>query len=106
MSNEKIYNQWTEFILKSKYKDYFQSNEEAWDDTFNQVKDYIYKNNKRPNRYDKDIQIRQIGIWITRQQINYKKKQKIMKNNKIYNQWTEFVNSNKYKKYFVSNNEV
>ena len=28
-----------------------------------------------------------------------------MKNEIIYNQWTEFINDNKYKKYFISNED-
>jgi hypothetical protein len=40
------------------------------------------------------------NMWLSHQQQNYKKKEHIMKNNEIYNKWTEFLNDNNYKKYF------
>jgi len=34
------------------------------------------------------------------QQQNYKNKKNIMKDENIYNLWTEFINNDKYKKFF------
>ena len=102
MINEKIYNEWTQFM--NDYKEYFLSNEEFWYNTLNKVKEYIDENGKRPSQHDKDKEIKQLGSWIGTQQKNYKKKEEIMKNDKIYNEWTQFMNQ--YKKYFLSNEEI
>jgi DNA repair protein RadD len=101
MKNEEIYNKWTEFIISEKYKKYFQSAEYVWNESLNQVIQYIDTNLKRPSKHDKDKEIKQLGYWISHQQTNYKKKEQIMKNEEIYNKWTEFIISEKYKKYFT-----
>jgi len=106
MKNEEIYNQWTEFINDDKYKIYFISNEDVWINTLNQVKKYIDDNNKRPSSEDKNKEIKQFGQWILNQTKNYKNKEHIMKNEEIYNQWDNFMNDDKYKIYFISNEDV
>ena len=106
MINDDIYNKWTEFINDEKYKQYFMSNEELWNEKFNQVKKYIDNNNKRPLYRDKNENIKKLGVWISSQQNNYKKKDRIMSNNDIYNKWTEFINDDYYKLYFMSNEEL
>jgi hypothetical protein len=69
--------------------------------TLNEVKEYIDSNNQRPSsKHDKDQKIKQLGVWIQHQQNNYKKKEHIMKNETIYDNWTEFINNTKYKQYF------
>ena len=100
MKNEEIYNKWTEFINDPKYKQYLMSNEESWNESLSQVKKYIDENSKIPSQHDKDKNIKQLGSWISNQKLNYKNKNKIMKNEEIYNKWTEFINDNKYKQYF------
>ena len=84
MSNQYIYNKWTEFISDSKYKNYFLSNEDIWYDYLNKVKQYIDTYKKRPSAHDKNDDIKQIGLWTATQQTNYKKKTKIMSNQEIY----------------------
>ena len=37
--------------------------------------------------------------------IIYKNKKHIMENSEIYNKWTKFITSEKYKKYFLSNED-
>ena len=106
MKDEYRYKQWTEFINDKKYKQYFISNEEAWFEMFNKVKRYIITNNKRPSSQDKDNEIKSMGAWIGTQQQNYRKKDTIMKNEMIYNQWTEFIISDNYRKYFITDEEV
>jgi hypothetical protein len=106
MKNKEIYNEWTEFINDPKYKKYFLSNEEEWIENLYQVKKYIDKNDKKPTESNKDIQIKQLGVWISAHQTKYKKKEQIISNKEIYNKWTEFINDPKYKKYFLSNEEV
>jgi len=45
-------------------------------------------------------------MWLSTQQNNYSKKIKIMKNEDIQKKWIEFINDDKYKKYFMSNEEI
>jgi len=106
MKTEEKYNKWTEFITSEKYKKYFMSNEEKWFYNLNNIKKYIDTNNKRPIKENKDIEIKQLGQWISTQQDSYKKKDQIMKTDYIYDEWTVFINSEKYKKYFMSNEDA
>jgi hypothetical protein len=100
MKDNNIYNKWTEFINSEKYKIYFQSQYEDFIMNLNKVKKYIDENNKRPGGRNKDKDIKLLGIWILRQNRNYKKKFENMKDENIYNKWTEFINNEKYKQYF------
>lgn len=102
MENTQIYNKWTEIINSPKYKKYLQSNDKLWYDTFQDVIQYIHDNNIKPNSNDKDIKTKQLGQWIITQQTNYKKKDRAMKNEEIYNKWNEFINDPKYINYFQS----
>ena len=102
MKDDEIYNEWNKFI--NEYQEYFLSNEEIWYDTLNKVKEYVIENKKRPSSTDKDIEIKQLGCWITMQQKNYIKKEYIMKNQGIYNGWNQFMNE--YEEYFKSNEEI
>jgi len=103
MKNPDIYSKWTKFITHNKYKIYFMSNNEEWLINFNNIQKYIDENNKRPSTHDNNQNIRIMSKWLSHQQTNYKSKKEIMKNSKIYDKWTEFITSEKYKKYFMSN---
>jgi len=107
MSNNEIYNKWTEFINDLRYKKYFQSNEDRWNENLQKVVVYINENKKRPSTNDrKNKDIKQLGEWITHQMKNYKNKKEIMSNDEIYNKWTEIINNPQYKKYFQSNEDT
>ena len=43
---------------------------------------------------------KKMGKWLSHQITNYKTREHIMKNDTIYNLWIDFINSDKYKKYF------
>ena len=101
MKDVNIYNKWTEFINSDKYNIYFQSQYEYFIINLNKLKIYINENRKRPQRKDKDENIKVLGNWMNTEIINYNKKQKNMKDENIYNKWTEFINNEKYKKYFL-----
>ena len=77
----------------------------SWDEKLEWVKKYIDENGKRPLTIDKNLKIKQYGQWISNQNQNYKDKKAIMKNSEIYNKWTEFINDDKYKIHFLSNDE-
>ncbi len=106
MKNEQIYNKWSEFINDNKYNEYFKSNEDKWNDSYNKVIEYINKNNKKPSGVDHDIEIKQLGLWIGTQKQKYKKKIEIMKNEEIYKKWSNFINDDKYKKYLQSKEDT
>jgi hypothetical protein len=91
MKNKEIYDTWTKFINDEKYIKYFISNEELWYNKLDEVISYIDINNKRPSLNDTNKYIKQLGQWFDNQQSNYKKKEKIMKINEIYNTWTKFI---------------
>src|SRR3989304_2838749 len=105
MSNDTIRKQWEKFTTDDKYKDYFMSNEDSWIKTLNEVKYFIDKNSKRPTQHSKNKEEKTMGTWISHQIKNYKKQKEIMSNEKIRKQWEEFTNDNKYKKYFMSNED-
>lgn len=88
MKYENRYNIWTEFLKE--YKEYFITNEEVWEKNLINLKYFIKKNNRRPNKRSTDEE-KQLGTWLTNQQKIYKVKSGVMKNEIIYNKWTEFI---------------
>lgn len=107
MKNEQIRNEWCEFVNSEKYKKiHFISNIKDWTHNLEEVKKYINDNNKRPSDDSKDDNIKKLGKWLSHQIQNYKNKTQIMCLEYIRNEWENFVNSNEYGKYFMSNIEV
>jgi superfamily II DNA/RNA helicase len=106
MKNDIIYNAWTNFINDYVYKEYFLDNDIIWFNSLELVKSYIDKNKKRPSNHDKDKNARQFRQWIGHQQTNYKTKEQIMKDDMIYKAWTDFINDDMYKEYFLDNNTI
>ena len=82
------------------YKIYFLSNEEEWESKLEEVKAYIDKEKKRPSESSKDDTTKKLGKWISTQQQNYSKREKIMKEESIRKKWEEFVGDGKYKLFF------
>jgi len=78
---------------------------EVWEFKLEKVKKYMDENDKRPSSKNIDKEIKKLGKWIEHQNTKYKNKSFIMKNEEIYNKWTEFINDPKYSKYFLSNEE-
>jgi len=105
MKNSEIYNKWIEFINNNKYKQYIINSKELWIKRLEEVKKYIDENNKSPSSTSKDKNIKQIGIWIGTQKANYDiditKCKEGIKDEEIYNKWTEFITDNKYKQYII-----
>lgn len=93
MKNSDIYSTWKAFITDNLL---FRSNEERWMNNFNKLKLYIKKYKSLPSQNAKNINIKQLGQWLSDQQKNYKKKRYIMKNNNIYSMWEAFTITSPY----------
>ena len=102
MKNDYIQQKWNEFIDDDKYKKYFISKEQIWLDKLNKIKIYILDNNKKPSKNDKNINIRNMSLWISDQNKNYKRHRKIMKYKYIRIIWKNFINDKEYNKYFTN----
>ena len=102
MKDETIYKLWTEFINDAKYKKYMQlpTMFEKFVFDLNKLKLYIDTNKQRPSNSSKDKGIKSMGSWIGNCQNNYSNKIHKMKDETIYNLWTDFINDAKYKTYF------
>ena len=100
MQYENIYNLWTDFINDNKYKKYFEDTYIQWINNLDKVKKYIDDNDKRPPSTDKNNEIKTLNHFISSQLQNYKTKKNIMKDEYIYNLWSDFIYNVKYKKYF------
>ena len=100
MKDKKIRKHWEKFI--DDYKQYFLSVEEIWEDKLSKVKKYLNQNKKKPSGSDKDSKIKTLGTWISIQQQNYKKNGSIISNKNIYDKWKEFIYSETYSEYFLS----
>jgi len=96
---EQIYNRFGEFISG-------KSNEEIWNNNLENVKKFMNEYNKRPNKNSKNENEKKMGSWVGSQLQNYKKNKNIMKEEKIRKSWEDFMNDDKYKKYFLSNKEI
>ena len=106
MADDDIYKAWNTFITSDIYKKYFLTNKDDWYQKLEQVKNYIDINHKRPSTTDKIKDIKQLGQWLVNNTSNSKKRDNIMKDDDIYKSWTEFITSDQYIKYFLSDNDV
>ena len=104
MNDKNIRKMWEEFT--SNYKEYFSSNEEIWKDNLKKNKEYIDKHKKRPSQLDNDKDIKSLGLWLLNQTTNYKGNKHNMKEESIREKWKEFINDQKYKEYFLSNEDL
>ena len=91
---------WKNFINDKEYNKYFTNIKTTWRNNLDKVKQYICINNKKPSISDKSEYVIQLARWIYSQQRNFKNKNYNMKNPIFYNKWVEFINDDKYKKYF------
>jgi superfamily II DNA/RNA helicase len=102
MKNINIYNAFRNF--QETYKKYFISNEEIWSSNLEKIIKYINENHKLPSSSSKNKEIKSLASWLSSQKKNYKIRKEIMKNDIIYNKFTEFIE--KYKDYLLSNEEI
>ena len=76
-----------------------------WETNLDKVKAYIDENEKRPLNHDEDEKIRKYATWISKQQQRYQDKDKSMLTSNIIKLWENFINDDKYKKYFICRKE-
>ncbi len=104
MTNPKIYDEWSSFIMNDKYFEYFNHNKvKNWNIILNELKLFLDTNKKIPT----SITNKKLRNWLSEQTKRYNKK--IKKNKFNYNidiAWNEFINDEKYKKYFDNNNII
>lgn len=104
MKNDNIRNEWVKF--KEEFINYFVDHNENWNKYLMAVKKYIDDNNKKPSICTNDINIKKIGYWLVQQIQKYKNQTDIMKDDSIRIIWESFINDHKYKRYFISNEEI
>lgn len=76
MSNPIYYNKWT--IFTQEYSSYLLTVEDKWYDILDNVKNFIDKNKKRPNKHSSNKDEKVLGEWLVKQSGKYK-------NNKMNN---------------------
>ena len=68
------------------------------------VNEYIIENNKKPSTVDININVKQMGTWVSHQHQNYRINIKSMLNPDFKIKWENLVK--KHKKYFKETNDV
>ena len=106
MNDKKIRKCWEKFVGDEKYREYLMSNDERWYANLEKVKKFIDKEKKRPFNTSKNQDEKILGKWVSHQITNSNKKNFIMSNKKIRECWEKFVGDEKYKEYFISNDEI
>jgi predicted metal-binding transcription factor (methanogenesis marker protein 9) len=102
MKNQEIYDAYTKF--RDNYSEYLMTNEEIWKKTLSDVQDFMEKHHKRPSTIGKDNVEKQLGIWLSNQNTNYKTRSQIMKTQEIYDTYTKFRET--YSEYLMTNEEI
>ena len=91
--------------LIKKYECYFPNLklEEKWFVMFDKVKNYILITGKKPyNKNNNNIEEKEYGLWLSKELQSFKNKKHLMKNEKIYNTFNDFIIKNKN---LLKNNE-
>lgn len=85
-----------DYILKIK-KSY------NWNDRLKDLIKFIDENNCLPSTYSSNIDEHNLGNFVQKQNYNYSKKLKMMRHQKYYDIWSEFLNNRR--EYFLSDTE-
>jgi superfamily II DNA or RNA helicase len=92
---------WENFINDEKYKKYFIDNNiidnNIWKDGFEKLIKYIDDNDKLPTKKTDKY----LANWLYHQTQFYKNKVGRLSNEENYDKWTNFINDDKYKVYFM-----
>ena len=79
---------------------------EIWRKNLRDLKSYIDKYGKRPSSTSDNSIIKSLGIWTINQDHSYIPRNFIMSDDNIYNEWTDMINDERYKKYFLSDSII
>lgn len=93
---ENYLEEWVSFINDSKYKDYFKTGDENWNDILEGCKKFMDNENKRPRAGSSDENEKSLGCWLTDQL-----KQRTIRNKYREKLWNEFINDPEYSKYLI-----
>jgi hypothetical protein len=102
MKDLEKYNLWTVFL--EEYKEYFKSDDDIWNETFEKVKTFINNTKLRPNADSSNGTEKRLDRWISTQNANYKKRKQAMKDPEKYNKWTVFLEE--YKGHFKNDDDI
>lgn len=72
----------------------------TWESNLEKLEEYIVKNNRLPNKKDKDKEVKRLAVWYDNHRTYYNSQIHIMKNPEIQTKWKEFTE--KYSKIFNS----
>ncbi len=104
--HENIIDLWNNF--NSEYSKYLLQGKEQWYSRLNDLKMFLDQNKdkkqKSPSSHSKDTNIRSLASFISTQEKNYKNKTQIMKEQDIYDTWTNFLEE--YKESLMSQDEI
>jgi superfamily II DNA or RNA helicase len=100
MINDDIRKIWEEFVNSEEYSKYFMSNEKIWIDKCNKLKKIIDDNGRKPKNNESEAEV---FHWLAHQPHNYMNHIGLMENSRIRKMWEDFINDEKYNKYFMSN---
>ena len=79
------------------------SNEEMWFKRFEELKKFIYENQRRPNLSSNNNNEKLMARWFINNTMNYKNKKKGMLSETRYRIWSQF--KEEYKEYFIDDEE-
>jgi len=99
MKDNNLYLKFNNFL--EEYKQYFIKKEDKWIENLEKLKLFIDINNKRPSEDSTDENIKKLGKWTTDQLSHFKNNTKGMKNVENNEIFKDFINNDKYKKYFL-----
>ncbi len=102
MKDNERYTKWNDFL--EEYKEYFTNNDDKWEKKLIDLKDFINKNNRRPNKKLKNEIEKNVGSWLSNQLTHYKNKTGGMKDEERCNKLTEFLEE--FKEYFDVNDSI
>ena len=91
---KQYYDAWKELIHNYDIN-LINNNYRIWNNRLLDLKTYIDKFHKLPNRSSKDPNESKLSMWITTQKVNYKNKYKSMSDEIVRDRWDNFISENK-----------
>lgn len=73
----------------------FDSSIDVWNKNFKLFQNYVAKQNKLPAKDSKSPNEKRLGMWLYHQKINYKNKDRLMKNNIVFASFCQYIANHK-----------